>query len=96
MTSAETLRACILQFVASSGSGAAAPHHEVRDDFDLRLDGAIDSFGFVRLIADLEQRTGQSIDLSDLAPEQFTKLGVLVTHIANQLNARQHGRHDNR
>ena len=94
--SAEALRATILQFVATAGTGAAAPQHDVQDDFDLRLDGAIDSFGFVRLIADLEQRTGQSIDLSDLAPEQVTKLGVLVAHIANQLNARQHDRHDNR
>lgn len=93
--SAEALRATILQFVANAGSGATAPHQEVRDDFDLRLDGAIDSFGFVRLIADLEQRTGHSIDLSDLAPEQFTKLGVLVAHIANQLGANQLGnQHD--
>ena len=92
MMSAEAVRASILEFVANAGSGAPAPHLQVPDDFDLRLDGAIDSFGFVRLIADLEQRSGRSIDLSDLAPEQFTKLGVLAGHIANQLS----NRHGNR
>jgi acyl carrier protein len=54
------------------------------EDFDLRRDGAIDSLGFIRLIADLETRTGRPIDLADLEPERLTQLNDLAAHIASQ------------
>jgi acyl carrier protein len=55
------------------------------EDFDLRRDGAIDSLGFIRLISELEARTGRQIDLADLEPEKLTRLDALAAHIASQI-----------
>ena len=53
------------------------------DDVDLRMEGIVDSFGFVQLIADLETRLGCQIDLESLAPEKLTVLGPFSAHIAS-------------
>jgi acyl carrier protein len=55
---------------------------ELRDDFDLRGAGLIDSLGFVQLISDLESRLGYQVDLADLDPADLTKVGPLCRHIA--------------
>jgi acyl carrier protein len=79
------IKAHILTFVGRTRSIDGNATQIVSDDFDLRRDGAIDSLGFIRLIADLEGRTGRSIDLAELDPEKLTVLGALVSHIAGQL-----------
>jgi acyl carrier protein len=78
MTSQEEIRAHILAFVSEP--------RDVSDDFDLRRDGTLDSLRFIQLIADLEARTGTTIELVDVDPEDLTKLGVLSRHIAAQLS----------
>jgi acyl carrier protein len=84
MTSREEIRAHILAFV----NGAL----DVSDDFDLRIDGDMDSLRFIQLIADLEARTGKSIELVDIAPEQLTNLGALSRHIAAEIAEPQDAR----
>jgi acyl carrier protein len=84
MTLHEEIKSHILAFVSNS-LAAGGPPRRISDDFDLRLDGGIDSLGFLRLITELEARTGRTVDLADLAPEEVTKLGVLAAHIANQM-----------
>jgi acyl carrier protein len=79
------IRTHILTFVGRTRPAAGLNSQLVSDDFDLRRDGAIDSLGFVRLIAELEGRSGKTIDLSDLDPEKLTVLGALASHIASQL-----------
>ena len=56
------------------------------DDLDLRRDGLVDSLGFVQLLTALETRLGHPIDLSDLDPDQLTKVGPLARHIARRRN----------
>ena len=56
------------------------------DDLDLRRDGLVDSLGFVQLLTALETRLGHPIDLSDLDPDQLTKIGPLARHIAWRRN----------
>ena len=75
----------ILAFVGRTTPAAARASQMVSDDFDLRRDGAIDSLGFLRLISEIEGRTGRTIDLADLDPENLTVLGALASHIARQL-----------
>jgi acyl carrier protein len=82
MTSRQEIRAYILTFVGESPG--------VPDDFDLRVDGAIDSLRFIQLIAELEARTGIHLDLGDVNPEQLTNLNVLSRHVAAQVAARRH------
>ncbi len=85
MTSQDDIKSHILAFVSHSLAAGPRPPRAVADDFDLRLDGGIDSLGFLRLLTELEARTGRTIDLADLDPVQVTKLGVLAAHIANQM-----------
>jgi acyl carrier protein len=54
----------------------------LRDDLDLRAAGLLDSLGFVQLVTELETRLGRPVDLAELAPEQLTRVGPLVRHIA--------------
>ena len=85
MTAYQQIKAHILAFVNESVELTGSRWLEVPDDFDLRLDGALDSLRFIQLIADLEARTGATIELADLDPERLTKIGVLSRHIAAQL-----------
>jgi acyl carrier protein len=59
---------------------------QLSDDFDLRQQGIIDSFGFIQLIAELEARLGHPVDLTEIPPEQLTQVGAL----ARCLSARHH------
>lgn len=52
------------------------------DHLDLRAAGLVDSLGFVQLLSELEKRLGYRIDLAELPPDQLTKVGPLVRHIA--------------
>ena len=65
------------QLTALGHRGDAIP-----DAFDLRAEGVVDSLRFVQLLADLEQRLGIEIDVTDLEPEALTVVGRLAAHIS--------------
>jgi acyl carrier protein len=54
----------------------------IGDEFDLRAEGVVDSLRFVQLLAELEQRLGIEIDVTDLEPEALTVVGRLAAHIS--------------
>jgi acyl carrier protein len=56
----------------------------VPDDLDLRTAGAIDSLGFLELVASLEDRLGVTLDFEALDPQCLTVIGPLVAHVATQ------------
>ena len=82
MTTAEEVKMLILSFLEPSLRAHRLAVSPVQDDTDLRTSGLIDSFGFVQLLAQLEQRLGAPIDLSELDSAQLTKVGALSRHIA--------------
>ena len=82
MTTADEVKMLILSFLEPSLRAHTLGVSPVEDDTDLRTSGLIDSFGFVQLLAQLEQRLGAPIDLSELDAAQLTKVGVLSRHIA--------------
>jgi acyl carrier protein len=84
----EDIRQHILAFVRRTANATLLDTGEPSDAFDLRRDGAIDSLNFIRLLSELEARTGTILDLSDVEPEKVTILGVLSTHIAHQLESK--------
>lgn len=45
---------------------------------DLIASGALDSVGFIQLLAYLEDETGREIDLSDIDPTDFTTVAGLA------------------
>jgi acyl carrier protein len=54
-------------------------------DTDLIASGILDSVGFVEMLAYAEALLGQHIDLSDIDPEQFTKLGGFCNYAVQQV-----------
>jgi acyl carrier protein len=59
---------------------------EVPESFDLLLEGMIDSFGIVELIATLEERYGLEFDFDELAADDMTRIGALSSYVARKLN----------
>jgi acyl carrier protein len=55
------------------------------DDCDLLLDGLIDSFDLLQLIAAFGERYGRNIDFDGLSPEEMTIVGPLCQYVSRQL-----------
>ena len=83
MTAAvDRMKALVLECAASSaGRRGAAPLHPA-DDFDLLAEGVLDSLGFIKLIAELEQRLGIVIDFEAMDSERIATVGPLSRHLA--------------
>lgn len=47
-------------------------------DCNLVAEGLLDSFAFIELIADIEDRIGAELDLSEMDPAEFTTVGGLI------------------
>jgi acyl carrier protein len=63
--------------------GRALPH-DLPDDYDLLLTGAIDSLGLLELMTALGDRYGGEIDFEGLDPDQMTMLGPLSRYVAGE------------
>lgn len=59
---------------------------EVPASFDLLLEGMIDSFGIVELIATLEEHFGLEFDFDELDADDMTRIGPLSSYVARKLN----------
>jgi acyl carrier protein len=81
-TKPDEIRNLILSCLENSSSVAGLSLREMSDDFDMLEEGIIDSIGFMRLIAELEERLGVRIDFDGLDPTQLTVVGSLSRHIA--------------
>jgi acyl carrier protein len=82
------VRALILDSLRQPLVDAGLSLQSLPADFDLRMNGVIDSLGFIQLITSLEQQMGCEIDLADVDPAQLTNVDVLSSHIAAQIGAR--------
>jgi acyl carrier protein len=63
----------------------AAQASQLPEHFDLRIDGGLDSLGFIRLIAELETRIGNAVSFAEIQPERVTRLAVLAEQVAKYL-----------
>jgi acyl carrier protein len=61
---------------------------EISDDFDLLLNGIIDSFGILEMISAIEEEFQIQLDLAALDAEQITILGPLSRYIAENARGR--------
>ena len=55
---------------------------ELPDDFDLLLNGVIDSFGILEMISAIEDEFRIQLDLALLDAEDITRMGPLARYIA--------------
>ena len=56
-------------------------------EFDLLLEGVIDSFGVVELVLMLEQRFGVEFDFDELEADDMTRIGPLAAYVERKLDA---------
>ena len=59
---------------------------ELPDDFDLLLNGVIDSFGILEMIGAIEDEFQMQLDLALLDAEDITRIGPLARYIAESAN----------
>jgi acyl carrier protein len=61
---------------------------ELPDDFDLLLNGVIDSFGILEMISAVEEEFQIQLDLALLDAEDVTRIGPLARYISENANRR--------
>ena len=69
-----------LERIQSLGLASA----ELPDDFDLLLNGVIDSFGILEMISTLEEEFHIELDFATLDAEEITILGPLSRYVAER------------
>jgi acyl carrier protein len=81
----EQIRTRLLSMYAEQITLGGRSFGEVPDNFDLFLEGIVDSFGILEMIGGLEEEYGITLDLSGLDVEQVTVVGPLSRHVAAQI-----------
>jgi acyl carrier protein len=84
VVSADEVRAFILELLADPLAAVGRTAADVPDDFDLLLEGVIDSFGLLELVSGLGERYQFDLALDQLDPEQLTLVGPLARYIAER------------
>ena len=74
----------IREFVAQHTGKPVESLPEYALDRDLFEHGDLDSFGFVELLSVLGDRTGHTLDLSDVDPAELAVLGNLVSRFSGE------------
>ncbi len=84
--SADDVRAVLLGELSEPLAAVGLDAGSVPDDFDLLVQGVIDSFGILELVSVLETRYTTTLDFSELPVSDLTVVGPLSEHIAAQIN----------
>ena len=75
------VRAIVIDLVTPRLERAGKSAAELEDSTELLQSGLIDSFEFLDLITEIEQRAGVEIDLAALDGDDFTTVGGLVRYV---------------
>lgn len=74
----DELRSIVFEFVRERRRVDASP--QIDDDTPLVSAEAVDSLGFLDLIAHLEQQSGQEVDLLEVDPDELLTIGGLARY----------------
>lgn len=72
------LRKLVVEIVTQRMQSANLNPESLNDDISLIDLGVIDSFGFLELTTEIEERTGIIMDFSEADPEDFTSVNGLI------------------
>jgi acyl carrier protein len=78
---AQDVREAILDRVVEQLAAKGLTPSDVEPDFDLLLEGVIDSFGVVELIVMLEERFAVEFDFDELPADDLTRVGALAAYV---------------
>jgi acyl carrier protein len=93
MAQQEMVRDFILETFDGELRARALQSDDVPDDFDLLLEGVIDSLGMLELIGALEERFGVRIELEEMDPDHVTVVGPLSEYVADRVSSPDLGAH---
>jgi acyl carrier protein len=79
------IRSFILNLLAGPFEAKRLTPQNIPDDFDLLIEGVIDSLGIVELISAIEDQFRISIDFEELDADDLTVIGPLCRYIDKQL-----------
>ena len=79
--SVEEVRSFVLAKVQTGLAANGLTPQAVPDDFDLLVEGVVDSMGLIELITAVEQNFEIRIDFEDLDPEDLTVIGPFCRYI---------------
>ena len=84
MVRASDVRAFVLAELAEPLRAKGLTPEEVPDDFDLLLEGVIDSLGIMLTIAAVEDHFGIDVDFEELDPEDLTVIGSFSRYVEDK------------
>lgn len=76
------LRAFVVDHLTEAAETLGLDGLEIDGDFHFFDSGVLDSFGFINLMADVEEKFNVELDFSDLDPGDFSTLDGLVRSLA--------------
>lgn len=82
---ANQARELILAHVVEELVAKGLTPSEVPEDYDLLLEGVIDSFGVVELVVMLEREFGFEFDFDELDAEDITRVGPLTAYVERKV-----------
>lgn len=84
--SVENVRSFLISYLSNKiESEGKELENNLPDDYDLLLNGVIDSTGLLELILSLEEHFGVSIDFEELDAEEITVVGPFCRFVANEI-----------
>ena len=87
LVSFETVRGYLVSRYEVQIRGMGKSPADVPDNFDLLLEGIIDSLGVLEMIGGMEKEFGLTLDMAGLDAEEMTILGPLSRFVAAQGSA---------
>jgi acyl carrier protein len=90
VVSPEEVRGVVLDRLSAALAAKGLEPRDVPYDFDLLMEGIIDSLGIVELITDVQQFFSIEVDFDGLAPEELTIIGPLCRYIASACTNGKH------
>ena len=82
--SADEVRTFMLDELVEPLSAKGLSPEVVPDDFDLVLEGVIDSLGIVETVAAVEERFGVDLDVEELDPDEVLVVGAFARYVEHK------------
>ena len=77
------VKAFLVHHFADSFEAIGIVDPAVPDTFDLMLEGIIDSLGVVEMVSSVEEHFDITLDLTDLDPEDLTRIGPFSQFVSD-------------
>ena len=79
------VRDFLLETLAEKMTRKGLPSEAVSDDFDLLIQGVIDSLGFLEMLGALQEEFQIYVDFDEIDPEKLSIVGPLCQYIISKI-----------